>query len=219
MKEGNSTKTAKRRGVKRLTKYLRELSVVVIGIAITFTISDWISNRNENKDLERYLHAVKIELENNLEILVGEIKFYQKEKNFSLYLRKRAMGGESLEPDSLMYYSDQLTIVRADTYKTSAFEMLKSSGAMRLIKDETFYLSIMDCYTSLESALANRDLYVDKKVETVFDVIFSGQLDNGLSIDSFKSSNLYKFLLFHTGVEPSLSNCAEQIKKTLPLLK
>ena len=55
--------------MKSITKYLRELSVVVAGIAITFIASNWISNRNAQKELANDLEAVRIELEDNLALI------------------------------------------------------------------------------------------------------------------------------------------------------
>ena len=59
--------------MQTIGKYLRELSVVVVGIAITFGISNWISNRNSKKDLEEYLNAIRLELNINVEEIDNEI--------------------------------------------------------------------------------------------------------------------------------------------------
>ena len=84
---------------KGFFKYFRELSIVVVGIAITFTISDLISNRNERKDTQRYLDAVKLELEDNLATLGDEIANYKHTLAFSNYLNGTRR--EDLNTDSI----------------------------------------------------------------------------------------------------------------------
>lgn len=71
MKKEKKSLPEKKKGfsLKSITKYLRELSVVVAGIAITFIASNWISNRNAQKELANDLEAVRIELEDNLALI------------------------------------------------------------------------------------------------------------------------------------------------------
>ena len=55
--------------MKKILKYLRELSIIIIGVAITAGVGFWINNRNNKKDLESHLIAVKLELEYNAKSL------------------------------------------------------------------------------------------------------------------------------------------------------
>ncbi|MDR2057610.1 MAG: hypothetical protein LBP83_04895 [Dysgonamonadaceae bacterium] len=50
-------------------KYTRELSIVVVGIAITLSINNWFATKTERKDTTLYLDAVTLELKTNLESL------------------------------------------------------------------------------------------------------------------------------------------------------
>lgn len=198
-----------------MVKYLRELSVVVAGIAITFTASDWISDRNEKKDLGRYLDAVKLELEENLEIVKEKKEFYHRSAQFGEYLRSQKKPKDA-DSDSLKKYNDVSSYIFFMTYKTSAFDMLKMSGAMRLIKDKTLMNSILNSYRMLEEAKYDSDMYINRKV----DEIFRTALDNEeISHDIRLPQNrrLYSFYTIHFDIEEVFKDCDIQLSKTISL--
>ena len=119
----------------KIGKYIREISVVVIGVAITLSASYWITNRKEKRDTTLYLNTIKLELKENLKILDEfHQKFILPSVNYSDYLR--SYDKKSLNVDSLKYYTYVRGIVfnvSPITIKTSAFEMFKTSGSMRLV--------------------------------------------------------------------------------------
>jgi len=51
--------------MSKFGKYLLEVSIVVIGVAITLCVGYWISMRSVKKDVALSLNAIKIELEQN----------------------------------------------------------------------------------------------------------------------------------------------------------
>jgi hypothetical protein len=58
--------------MKKIGKYLREISVVVIGVAVTLSASYWLGVKSEKRDIALHLHAIKMELEENAQDL-GDI--------------------------------------------------------------------------------------------------------------------------------------------------
>jgi hypothetical protein len=202
-------------GWKSLLKYLRELSVVVAGIAITLIASDRISNSNEKKDLRRYLSAVKIELEENLEIVKEKREFYQKSAQFGNYLRARKI--DEIDVDSLRKYNDLTAFIFFLTYKSSSFEMLKVSGVMRLIKDKALLNAIIDCYTMLEETKYDSDMYMNKKTDEVFKAILENDgPPNDIRDPRYK--RLYTFYSIDFDLETIFKDCSQQIQKALDLL-
>lgn len=67
-------------------KYLRELSIIVIGIAITLGISNWISHRNSKKEHEQYLNSIKLELRTNIGMIENEIELLNESIDYTHYL-------------------------------------------------------------------------------------------------------------------------------------
>ena len=53
--------------ILKIVKYLRELSVIIIGIAVTVLTGLWINDRNNTQDIGLYLENIKMELQNNLD--------------------------------------------------------------------------------------------------------------------------------------------------------
>ena len=51
--------------IRPIVKYFRELSIVVVGVAITVGIGLFVNNSNNRKDQKQYLNAIKLELEEN----------------------------------------------------------------------------------------------------------------------------------------------------------
>ena len=134
--------------MKQIVKYLRELSVVVAGIAITVLIGIWINNRNNEKDLEMYLDAIQLELEQNIKDIDLLIITMQESVEYANYIRSHDK--KSISRDSINRYMNAFYLIQSITYKTNAFEMFKLSGMMRLINDKELILSIWEGYTGLD---------------------------------------------------------------------
>ena len=134
--------------MKQIVKYLRELSVVVAGIAITVSIGIWINNRNNEKDLEMYLDAIQLELEQNIKDIDIIIESMQKSVAYANYLSTHDKN--ALNRDTIISYGNAYYTIRSITYKSNAFEMFKLSGTMRLMDDRELLLSIWEGYTFLD---------------------------------------------------------------------
>ncbi|GHU58734.1 hypothetical protein FACS189411_14630 [Bacteroidia bacterium] len=72
--------------LKESGKYVRELSIVVIGIAISFSINNWISDKSEKKDMKLYLGAIEVELERNVEKLELLKDHFERAQEYSQFL-------------------------------------------------------------------------------------------------------------------------------------
>jgi hypothetical protein len=151
--------------IKKIGKYVKEVSVVVIGIALTLSVNGWITDRNERRNMESFLHAVKIELETNLELLEWSNKLLvQPAVRYANYLE--SLGGNPPNLDSLRYHIPNV-IDNHDSFMflTSAFEMFKISGYMRLIDDRELLLSIWNTYQMFSELVTASKMMRDKKWE------------------------------------------------------
>ena len=140
---------------KKIVKFLREIAVVVIGVAITLSASYWITNRNAERDLNLYLNAIKLELEENIRTFEeANNSIIQVSINYSNYLYSREK--KSLDLDSLLFYRDRTAFNNTPlTIKTNAFDMFKTSGNMRLVKDKKLLLSLWETYAKLTEQKQN----------------------------------------------------------------
>ena len=156
-----------------IVKYLRELSIVVTGIAITVGSGLWVNYRNNEKAQKEYLDAIKMELENNVKQFDWCTNWLQKSVSYADYIRSNDK--KSFNKDTLYYYSQTdnngcgygYTVSITAIFPTNAFEMFKFSGEMRQIKDKELLMSIWEIYAIIESAKLNIDRYFRIKEEEV----------------------------------------------------
>jgi choline kinase len=155
--------------MKKIGKYLREISVVVIGVAITLSISYMITNRNEKRDLALYLNAIKIELEENANSFDYHAKMLQKSVRYAEYIRSH--DEKSINQDSIWYYGHSMdgfgyALIQSDiVFSKNAFEMFKASGAMRLLIDKELLIYISGTYNTMENIQIFLDMCFQYKRE------------------------------------------------------
>jgi len=140
-----------------------------------------VNSQNNKKDMKQYLYAVIAELEKNAEKFDQYAKWIHKSTRYENYIQSN--DPNALNKDSLASYIMSTGIypetypeTNADDYgcgylgnisyvnnfTTHAFEMFKSSGAMRQVKDKELLLYIWGAYTQLESV---KD-YIEKYFQT-----------------------------------------------------
>ena len=144
--------------IKTVVRYVRDLSIVVAGIAVTLYASDRVSGRSEKRDLKLYLHAVQLEVEENIKTLNEAIEGLRPSVRYYEYLFSHEK--ESLERDTLSSYVECCYSWSSATFKTNAFEMFKSSGIMRLVNNKELLLLLWNVYGEFGD------------VKETFDVIF-----------------------------------------------
>ena len=200
--------------IKSTVKYIRELSVVVIGIAITFTLNNWINNNNEKRDIVQYLNAVKSELENNLKIVEKNHEFYTETTEFGRLLSNYINDSISKSSKKYNHIISNLFIVN---YKTSALEMLKTSGTMRLIKNKALLNLILESYESIENAKQMSDLYMMKKMDELYDVVLNNYSSGISDLTNPKYKRYMYFFTTHLHIENLFEESKNLIKQTLTL--
>ena len=159
--------------IRPIVKYFRELSIVVLGVAITVGIGFWMNNNNLKKDQKQYLDTIKLELEENVKQFDYLTQWFQKSLNYAMYLH--FTDKKSLDKDTLYYYSQTdndgcgylFTGSMTAFISTNAFEMYKSSGAMRQMKNKEKLQIIWEAYARIEMAQANIDKYFRIKEDEV----------------------------------------------------
>ena len=196
--------------MNKIGKYLRELSIVVLGVAITLSVSYWITNKNEKRDMALYLNAIKLELEENIKLLDDEAEYLEDWENYALYLQSHSKN--SLHPDSIRMggYSG-LGVVKNFIFQTSAFEMFKVSGAMRLIDDKELLQSLWHAYFRIEKiGLMINDYYELKKEQ--------GLKENQLILEGKPNPILfYDFFITYInfGALEGCKDLSEELKETV----
>ena len=156
--------------MKDIGQYFRELSVVVIGVAITLSASNWITNRNEKRNLAGYLNAIKMELEENAVSFETRAKLFQKSLKYANYIQSH--DEKSINQDTINYYAQSNEdgigwglIQSQIIFSKNAFEMFKTSGAMRKVDDKELMISISGTYIAMENVQIFLDMCFQRKAE------------------------------------------------------
>ena len=194
---------------QKIRKYLRELSVVVVGIAITIGINNCINNRNSRKDLKQYLNTIQLELKTNIEEIDNEINILDNSVSYTNYLRSQ--NKESLNSDTIEKYMFTITQIRDYKPKYNAFEMFKSSGSMRLVTNKELLLSIWEAYNEIDMIQGDFQAYYQNK---------KGKLEQEIELkESEKSTPILLYNFFINGYDLDLQRRSkanlEELKETV----
>ena len=198
--------------IRKIGKYLREISVVVIGVAITLSASYWISQRGEKRDLKLYLNAIKLELEENIETLEGAIEDLKPSVRYSNYLG--SVDAKSINSDSIDSYGDVFTVLKMYSFQTNAFEMFKNSGLMRLIDDKELLQSLWNMHEHLVGIRIISDWYFQEKwsaLKQEIPLLIEEQTSKIAPMYNFYIMNMPEIMMKH--YEKTLKKSKEMVLK------
>jgi len=199
----------------RIGEYLRELSVIIIGIAITFLGSDLINGINTKKALKQELAAVESELRENEKEIDKVLIFYHDLSKYSDLLIKSRIGDVNI--DSLKKYEYTLKDITSFNFKKDAFEMLKYSGRLKEIKDQNQTLNIMECYRLIEQAKETHDTYMNQKMHIFLNDLMKMEILGDIPITSKEYNFLFNFIVGYDGMEEDFVSSKNQINKILSM--
>jgi len=199
--------------IKTFGKYLREISVIIIGVAVTMYVSHRITNWNEKRDMALYLDAIKLELKSNLADAIELSAIMEGEERYSRYLL--SSNKKSFNRDSILFYEKLCGNILTHMPSTSAFEMFKVSGNMRFIDDKEVLQSIWDIYLYIEMfRMSTENYYKEKAAEAKKEFL--------LSKDGKPSTApMYDFYIagYTNNMLETCKNISQRIEETLTKLE
>jgi hypothetical protein len=177
-----------KQSMRKIGRYLRDFSIVVAGIAVTLYVNDRIGRLSEKKEMTLYLNTLKLELEENLKIIDDHEAKFDQSIAYAHYLSSHDK--KSLNPDSINSYGDIYHNINSFIYKSSAYEMFKASGTMRLVGNKEVLKSIWDLYSEMEELKFDVDGYYQYKKE---ESIKEARLDMDVYLNTIPMYNFYSF--------------------------
>lgn len=150
---------------RRMGDFVCNFTAVVLGIILTFMGSDWIENRNTQRDVKSALQLVKAELETNRETILDGKKRIEQEIRAAHFLLKNKDSLSFVSKDSLSYYFNMPFQTSFITFTTDALELMKSSALFPQIKNKQLGLSIIQAYVSIKAVDALYATYQNLKKE------------------------------------------------------
>ena len=157
----------------RFSKYLiyavGEIVLVVIGILIALSINNWNEQRKENKLEQDYYCKLLEDVQQDLVQVNNQITNTVNRIDACNNVLQMLQGPDP-KLDSLM--EENLNALSLITYtirpNNAAFEDLKSSGNLNILKDNNIKTSVIDYYSMLEGMIDVMNINADGAVDVFF---------------------------------------------------
>ena len=140
--------------------YLRELSVVILGVAVTFAGSAMITNHTVRKNIKENMRLIKIELEKNVMKLHEAMDYIAADVHIGREMLSRDY--RSIPPDTLRMYAHAISYLQPYSYTDDALEMLEASALMPDVRNKHLLLYIIRCYEAFGNFGSVMDFYNSK---------------------------------------------------------
>ena len=201
--------------MKSIGKYLRELSIVVTGIAITIGIGLWVNSKNNEKDLKLNLDAIRLELEENIMYIINRETALLPEYKYAEYLKSNKKN--KLDFDIIKKFAQNgYTNVDFIFFKTGAFEMFKSSGAMRLLQNKELMRKIWDTYFWLHRQEVAFEKLTQIKIDEILKYVEEKKKypdKQIIPLYDFYVLGFYEF--YYEGIKSTYNQLFEMLNETL----
>lgn len=143
--------------------FFRNFIAVMLGIIITFAGSDWIAERNAQKEVKESMLLVKSELQTNREDIASIKGLVELEQKGALYLLEYKGRIQEADPDSLQKYNRLPFQSFSFNAMYDALEMLKASGLIPKIKNKELTVQILTAYAIVRNSQSAFEAYSNIK--------------------------------------------------------
>lgn len=130
----------------KLGNYFRELSIVTAGVFITLAGTDFINSASQEKQINKSMQMIKMELEENLKSINQAEAAYLNEINFFRLLIQKQDSLQTIKASILENNANAPFAYENCEYSEDALEVLKSSALMQQIPDKEFILKLLQAY-------------------------------------------------------------------------
>ena len=170
----------------KLGDYVRQISIVVIGVLITFMGSDLVTRNSEKEDIRATMLLIKEELKSNREKYEDIVAEFQEDERLSALLAEHDLKIRIIPEDSLSH-------IRSFTYTQNALDILKSSMLMQKISDKELLLQLTEIYEVLDGFKATMNGYYDMKdqVMTPFNLTLTDEQMHCLYEGGYEAWDIY----------------------------
>lgn len=148
-------------------EYGIQLSVVILGVMVTFIGSGLIDRWRQARQVRATMQLIVGELAYDrmqVESVCERLRF---DLQGSHLFERYAKDVDRMPADSLARYLPLLGAMRAPAFRTDALEVLKTSGVIQSVSDKSFLMELLGCYGELTSFEERVDLYNRRKLEAM----------------------------------------------------
>ncbi|MCD7969050.1 MAG: hypothetical protein LUF87_01690 [Alistipes sp.] len=147
--------------------YVRELSVVILGIFITLTATNYLSNRSKNKEYRQMISMVHAELVENKTKIDNTIRMMEFERGIEKYFYEHREEIDRMPLDTLYKYQYVHHQVEYSVFTNHSLEVLKFSSSVYSNNDPMTIRAIMEAYDNAGICVKYIDLFYSDKEEFI----------------------------------------------------
>ena len=130
--------------------YIRQTSIVVIGVLITFAGSELVTQNSEKKDIQATMSLIRDELKSNRENYESIVSEFREDERLSSLLVEYDLKHRTIPEDSLIQFRFLMGHIRSFYYSQNALDILKNSMLMQKISDKELLLQLTGIYEVLD---------------------------------------------------------------------
>lgn len=147
----------------KIGDYILQLSVVILGVIVTFGGSTLLSERAKAKEIANTMEMIKIELEMNKKDIQEISQYLAAEQKMSRYLLHFENNLSEASEDTLKMQLNFPFRINRFKARTDALEMFKMSSLAQQIQDKKLILQIIKTYTEIKAVEDVVKWYYDLK--------------------------------------------------------
>ena len=151
-------------------EYVLQLSVVIVGIVVTFAGSGLIERLRQARDVRAAMMLVHSELETNRMKIHEVWDWIQREADAYRILAENRRDLKAIPQDTMASFVPVFGRLLSFHPRQDAFEVLKNSGLMASVRDKDFLLAVTQGYATLAELEENVGLYFKLKAEAQGDM-------------------------------------------------
>lgn len=177
----------------RLGDYIRQTSIVVIGVVITFAGSELVTQNSERKDIRATMSLIRDELKSNRENYESIVSEFREDEHLSCLLVEHDLKHRTIPEDSLIQFRFLMGHIRNFYYSQNALDILKSSMLMQKISDKELLLQLTGIYEVLDGFKATMNGYYDMKDEITlpFHLALTDEQTDQLNSGGYEAWDIY----------------------------
>lgn len=180
----------------RVGDYIRQFSIVVAGIIVTFWGSDLIAEHTRQKEVRATMLLVAEELEYNRGELHRIKNLLDIDRHMSRLLVDQGMNISEISGDTLWKYGKLFNYFDEFSYRTDALEVLKGSSLMQYISDKRILQDVLQTYFELGRKKRDVSGYYETKTNVLMSLALSAGRKDILN-DNRTFQDEISFLLEH----------------------
>lgn len=189
--------------------YFRQLSIVVLGVLVTFVGSDIISGYYKQKEVTAVMNLVRAELQYNEEQLAGIQKVAMAEMRLFRILKEHDYRCDDIPQDTLGYYLGAFNSMNVLNYSDQALQVLKGSSLMQHVGDKEFLVSLLNTYQAGELFEERMRYYFNRKSAVWAEFLKAQSLED---INLFYDNNvreLYRVILSSRDIKNHIASSVD----------